>query len=272
MSVLAGVLILAGGESTRMGRPKALLPVPNLVPNSAPNSARDSEQTLLEFHIRHALPVARTYDVPIWIADNGKGFTWRDDVLGDTVADTFDNTVNDRANDWQANICHSHDYLPNEHSESKGGQSKGAGALSAICGAMSALDLNDTSKYLLVLSCDSLVGADSLFDLLSNKRLDKTAPVLYVKSQNQSQDPTQTKALAQATTQKDYPLLGLYRCELFAKLCAYLERGERSVIKFLASVGAHSVPLPHDLQGLANFNTPDEFYQAVQVLNQVSAK
>lgn len=266
MSVLAGVLILAGGESTRMGRPKALLPVPNRVPNSAPNSApnsvRDSEQTLLEFHIRHALPVARAYDVPIWIADNGKGFTWRDGaVLGDTCDD-------------RAIISYSQDYLPNEQ-----GQSKGAGALSAICGAMSALGLHDTdsdtskglsskclsSKYLLVLSCDSLVGADSLFDLLSDKRLNdnrlsdkvlnKTAPVLYVKSQSQH---------------KDYPLLGLYRCELFDRLCAYLERGERSVMKFLASVGADSVPLPHDLQGLANFNTPDEFYQAVQVLNNPS--
>lgn len=261
MSVLVGVLILAGGESTRMGRPKALLAVPNLVSNSISNSIKDSEQTLLEFHIRHALPVARAYDVPIWIADNGKGFTWRDDVLGDTCDD-------------RANISYSQDYLPNEHSQSKGGQSKGAGALSAICGAMSALGLHDTdsdtskclsSKYLLVLSCDSLVGADSLFELLndkrlndnrlSDKRLDETTPVLYVKSQAQH---------------KDYPLLGLYRCELFARLCAYLERGERSVMKFLASVGVHSVPLPNDLQSLANFNTPDEFYQAVQVLNNQS--
>ena len=38
---LAGIVILAGGESTRMGSPKALLTLPN-------------GETLLEWHIDHA--------------------------------------------------------------------------------------------------------------------------------------------------------------------------------------------------------------------------
>ena len=53
---LAGVVILAGGESSRMGSPKALLSLPN-------------GETLLDFHIRHA----KRLNVPVMVADNGKG-------------------------------------------------------------------------------------------------------------------------------------------------------------------------------------------------------
>ena len=52
---LAGVVILAGGESSRMGSPKALLSLPN-------------GETLLDFHIRHA----KRLNVPVMVADNGK--------------------------------------------------------------------------------------------------------------------------------------------------------------------------------------------------------
>ena len=52
---LAGVVILAGGESSRMGSPKALLSLPN-------------GETLLDFHIRHA----KRLNVPVMMADNGK--------------------------------------------------------------------------------------------------------------------------------------------------------------------------------------------------------
>ena len=52
---LAGVAILAGGESSRMGSPKPLLSLPN-------------GETLLDFHIRHA----KRLNVPVMVADNGK--------------------------------------------------------------------------------------------------------------------------------------------------------------------------------------------------------
>lgn len=55
---LAGVVVLAGGNSSRMGSPKALLTLP-------------SRQTLLDFHIENA----NLLNVPILVADNGKNFT-----------------------------------------------------------------------------------------------------------------------------------------------------------------------------------------------------
>ncbi len=54
---LAGVVILAGGNSKRMGTPKAKLKLPG-------------GETLLNYHVRHATPL----NVPIMIADNEHGF------------------------------------------------------------------------------------------------------------------------------------------------------------------------------------------------------
>ena len=100
---LAGIVILAGGESTRMGSPKALLKLAN-------------GETLLEFHIRHA----KNLNVPVMVADNGKHFCQ-------------DNTVK---------IID--DYIKNDET------SKGAGALSAIAGAMAHLPHH--AGYLLVIA------------------------------------------------------------------------------------------------------------------------
>lgn len=61
---LAGIVILAGGESSRMGSPKALLPLP-------------TGETLLDFHICHA----ESLTVPVMVADNAKGFCQHDDVM-----------------------------------------------------------------------------------------------------------------------------------------------------------------------------------------------
>ena len=192
---LAGIVILAGGESTRMGSPKALLKLAN-------------GETLLEFHIRHA----NNLNVPVMVADNGKHFCQ-------------DNTVK---------IID--DYIKNDET------SKGAGALSAIAGAMAHLPHH--AGYLLVISCDSLVSAHQLFDTLTAQSV-QNADVIYVKSD------------------KDYPLLGLYSLDLTDKLQGYLDNGGRSVMKFLSEVNVKTVDLPNDWVKLANFNDKDEFELAL---------
>jgi molybdopterin-guanine dinucleotide biosynthesis protein A len=146
------------------------------------------------------------------VADNAKGFCQHDDVM----------LVKD--------------YLLNDTS------GKGAGALSAIAGAMAHLPHH--AGYLLVISCDSLVSAHQLFDTLTAQSV-QNADVIYVKSD------------------KDYPLLGLYSLDLTDKLQGYLDNGGRSVMKFLSEVNVKTVDLPNDWVKLANFNDKDEFELAL---------
>lgn len=190
---LAGIVILAGGESTRMGSPKALLQLPN-------------SETLLDFHIRHA----KNLNVPVMVADNGKHFCQ-------------DNTVK---------IID--DYIKNDET------GKGAGALSAIAGAIE--NLTSQNGYLMVISCDCLIGADLVFAKLVHQIIDED--VIYLKGE------------------KDYPLLGLYRTDLLLELYDYLDKGNRSVMKFLSDRKVKAVALPNELVALANFNTLDEFQKA----------
>ena len=192
---LAGIVILAGGESTRMGSPKALLKLAN-------------GETLLDYHICHA----KNLNVPVMVADNGKHFCQNKSVK---IID---------------------DYIKNDET------SKGAGALSAIAGAMAHLPHH--AGYLLVISCDSLVSAHQLFDTLTAQSV-QNADVIYVKSD------------------KDYPLLGLYSLDLTDKLQGYLDNGGRSVMKFLSEVNVKTVDLPNDWVKLANFNDKDEFELAL---------
>lgn len=192
---LSGIVILAGGESSRMGSPKALLPLP-------------TGETLLDYHICHA----KNLNVPVMVADNGKHFCQNKSVK---IID---------------------DYIKNDET------SKGAGALSAIAGAMAHLPHH--AGYLLVISCDSLVSAHQLFDTLTAQSV-QNADVIYVKSD------------------KDYPLLGLYSLDLTDKLQGYLDNGGRSVMKFLSEVNVKTVDLPNDWVKLANFNDKDEFELAL---------
>lgn len=198
---LAGVVILAGGESSRMGSPKALLSLPN-------------GETLLDFHIRHA----KRLNVPVMVADNGKRLC-------------HDTTVKIIA-----------DYLPNQQN------GKGAGALSAMASAMN--QVMSPYHYLLVISCDSLVQANQVFDKLHYAATDNEA-VIYLKAE------------------KDYPLLGLYRTDLLIKLYDYLDKGQRAVMKFLADKKIKTAALPNDWIALANFNTKNEFDLALNSLNDI---
>ena len=190
---LSGIVILAGGESSRMGSPKALLPLP-------------TGETLLDFHICHA----ESLTVPVMVADNGKHFCQNKSVK---IID---------------------DYIKNDET------GKGAGALSAIVSAMQ--NSPNQKSYLLVVSCDSLLGADVVFDNLKHFA---NADVVYFKGE------------------KDFPLLGLYQVDLLNDLVDFLDKGNRSVMKFLADKKVKTVDLPNDWVKLANFNDKDEFELAL---------
>lgn len=185
---------------------------------SKPLLALGDGQTLLEFHCSRAALLG----IPVLLADNGKNLPTALGVqrISDYVAST----------------------------------GKGAGALSAICGAMHTLtahtrdsDNADKNRYLLVISCDSLIGADRVIALLE-RNLAHTA-----------QDDAQAYYLY---GEKDYPLLGIYRMDLLDKLTNYLDNGGRSVMRFLSTINTETASLPTLWQPLANFNTPDEFAAA----------
>ena len=204
---LAGIVILAGGESTRMGSPKALLTLPN-------------GETLLEWHIDHAKSLSTqlrhetNLKVPVMIADNGKNFyhpSYLEKGKVIVIADEFPSDDN----------------------------GKGAGALSAIANAM--LQVVYPEDYLMVISCDCLIGANQLYHQLFDRATNKHEDVIYLKGE------------------KDYPLLGLYRTDLLLELYDYLDKGNRSVMKFLSDKKVKTVDLPNKWGALANFNTLDEF-------------
>lgn len=194
MNTINAVLILAGGQSSRMGSPKALLTLPN-------------GQSLLDFHIDNA----KSLNLPILIADNNKGYY----------------TAN------QQDIKVIDDYLPSDEF------GKGQGALSAI---VSALQFINKKGYVLVIGCDTLLNIDLIAKTLSNI----TADVGYLMGQ------------------KEYPLLGVYHSRVLATLIEFLNTGNRSVMQFLNLVDCQTFNLDNHWHSLANFNTQDEFNQALQ--------
>ena len=147
---LAGVLILAGGLSTRMGSPKALLKLP-------------SGETLLDYHVRNAAKLG----VPILIADNGQGFA------------TQVETVN-------SSIIHIQDYQP--HSSNTEFDSKhSAGPLGAILAGMQRVLAGNESQWLLVVSCDSLVNSFDIWQYLAEEKTQSLSNNVKAVNENNAQ-------------------------------------------------------------------------------------
>lgn len=140
---LAGVVILAGGASRRMGTPKAKLTL-------------QTGETLLDYHVRHAL----TLRLPVLIADNECGFDIHSDLRQDQL---------------QSPIRYITDYKAAQGND----KNKTGGALVAIESALQTLitpnnsaalenKLLSQSSWLLVISCDSLIPATDLWQNLQS--------------------------------------------------------------------------------------------------------
>ncbi len=137
---LAGVVILAGGASKRMGTPKATLTLP-------------PGERLLDYHVRHCLAL----HVPIMIADNKRGFA-------------IDTDLRSRKSHLPVS------YIVDYGSNNGDGVVETGGALVAIESALQALiNLKNSSasetkqsSWLLVMSCDSLIPASDLWQKLES--------------------------------------------------------------------------------------------------------
>ncbi|MDN5566653.1 MAG: NTP transferase domain-containing protein [Psychrobacter sp.] len=220
---LAGIVILAGGASRRMVMPKALLTLP-------------TDERLLDYHVRQAAQL----NVPIMIADNSRGFTVDAELL---------------ASHLELSITHIDDYQPISIVDND----KTEGPLVAIESALQNLNnardanLEHKSSWLLVISCDSLINANELWQQLSpyidNNNIDKSIICL---------------------TDQDhlYPLLGLYRLNIEPNLRAYIDSGERKVMSFIKPI-AQTVTVLEKQQLLTNFNTPTDFKRACSALYEL---
>ena len=233
LSRLAGIVILAGGASKRMGSPKAELILP-------------TGERLLDYHVRQALELsaAMTSDLPIMIADNGRGFSVHADLP---------------KKEAQSSIFHIGDYLSSNDNK----QIETGGALVAIEAVLQSLkhlanskqltkEANWQQSWLLVISCDSLIPISDLWQKLQP----------YI---------TQADGKSVICLTDDshlYPLLGLYRLSIEPELKQYIDDGQRQVMKFIKPI-VQPVPFTKAWQALTNFNTPKDFEHACLALNDL---
>ena len=227
---LAGIVILAGGASKRMGSPKAELILP-------------TGERLLDYHVRQALDLsaAVTNTVPVMIADNGRDFTINTDL---------------DLQSSQAAIFHITDYLSSNDDK----QIETGGALVAIESALQSVtslievmkDASSHASWLLVISCDSLIAATDLWQ--------KLQPYMV--------QATEKSVICLTDEQHLHPLLGIYRLDIEPALKRYLDEGQRQVMEFIKPI-VQPVPLPQNWQHLTNFNTPDAFERACTALHDI---
>ena len=246
---LAGIVILAGGASKRMGTPKAELILP-------------TGERLLDYHVRQALELSAAImsNISIMIADNGRGFSINPDLIVKNpqvpiihIADYLS------INNISGNELSSNELFINDNKK----QIETGGALVAIESALQSLKKStntteltqlpdEQSSWLLVISCDSLIPVTDLWQKLQPyiaQAADKSVICLNDDSHL-------------------YPLLGLYRLDIEPDLKQYIDDGQRQVMRFIKPI-VQPVPFIEEWQHLTNFNTPKDFERACLALSSL---
>lgn len=244
---LAGIVILAGGASKRMGSPKAELVLP-------------IGERLLDYHVRQALELsaAMMSNMPIMIADNGRGFSINPNLIKSSKSSIF------HIRDYLSANTFSSKNISGKNLSNKDDKSiETGGALVAIEAALQSLkrlagsnpltkDASWQQSWLLVISCDSLIPVTDLWQKLQSaiaQGADKSVICL-----------TDDSHL--------YPLLGLYRLSIEPDLKRYIDDEQRQVMKFIKPI-VQPVAFVKKWQNLTNFNTLKDFSRACLALNNL---